>query len=120
MGVVHPVFAHAPSVAGLGHVHASDSPPGGLVGQSLVPQITAGEHEQRAKYDSGRPARPIVKTHDVDDPGDDQGKPPEEGPSAEEPHDQTANDITGLSLPFGGFSSCSVKSSDHRQTEMLA
>jgi hypothetical protein len=36
-----------------------------------------------------------VKTHDVDDPGDDQGKPPEEGHSAEEPHDQTANEHHG-------------------------
>jgi hypothetical protein len=56
MGVVHPVFAHAPSVAGLGHFHASDSAPRGLAGQRLVPQGTAGEHEQRAKYDCGRPA----------------------------------------------------------------
>jgi hypothetical protein len=29
-------------------------------------------------------------------------------------------DITDPSLPFRGFSSCSVMSSDHRQTEMLA
>jgi hypothetical protein len=36
-----------------------------------------------------------MKTHDVDDPGDDQGKPPEEGHGAEEPHDQTANEHHG-------------------------
>jgi hypothetical protein len=61
-----------------------------------------------------------MKTHDVDDPGDDQGKPPEEGHSAEDLMTKPPTNITGLSLPFRGVSSCSVMSSDHRQTEKLA
>ena len=49
-----------------------------------------------------------MKMDDVDDHGDDQGKPAEEGHSADEPHDQTANEhhgaiatVPGILFAFG-------------------
>src|SRR5215211_3398401 len=93
---VHLVFAHGPpSVAGSGHFHASDSPPRGLVGQSLGPHVTAGEHEEIANQDAGRQAQQVVKMDEVDDPGDDQGKAAEEGHSAKAPEDEAANEHHG-------------------------
>jgi hypothetical protein len=94
--MVYPVFAYvAPSAAGLGQFRASDSPPRGSLAKNRGQEGTAGEHEEIAKYDCGRPARPVVKMHEVDDPGDDQGKAAEKGRSAEAPDNQTANEHHG-------------------------
>jgi hypothetical protein len=54
------------------------------------------DSEQKPKDDAERPARAVVKMHNVRDPRDDQGKPAEEAHSAEEPHDETANEHHGF------------------------
>jgi hypothetical protein len=112
--VVHAVFAHVPFVAGLGHVPFPDSPPGGLAGQSLSHQPTASEHEQSAKYDSGRPARAVVKIRDVDDPGGDQGNAAEEAHSAKQPSQQRTSRPHRCRSDSRRVRSCQ---SDYRRTE---
>jgi hypothetical protein len=87
---------------------------GGSLAKNRGQEGTAGEHEEIAKYDCGRPARPVVKMHEVDDPGDDQGKAAEKAAAPKPLITKPPMNITGLSVPFRGFSSCSFMSSDHR------
>jgi hypothetical protein len=61
-----------------------------------------------------------MKMDDVHDHGDDQANPPRKATGPMNLMTKPPTNITGLSLPFRGFSSCSVMSSDHLQVEMLA